>query len=232
MLAQRIATTLLRIEGTLMRKTLDAITAAMAAVQREGSWRCADPTIQQLDVMLVLEQSFEETFHHPKCAALEKALQERSPEASAQAALLDGERKRVDLLITAARSMLVEMPSDDPCNFQRLSSIWERYKTLRLGQMQWEESVLLPMAEQALDEAQWSHVASVFSRLLPANSPAPAQEPRCAPGGALNASQQCAFVGVRFVLERSLAASTLAQVGGAAARNAHFARPCPLVSAC
>ncbi len=231
MLAQRIATTLLRIESALMRKTLDAIAVAMAAVQRGGAWRCADPAIQQLDGLLVLEQSFEETFHHPKYAALEKALQERLPEATAQAALRDDKRRRVDLLITTARSMLVELSPDDPSNHQRLSSIWERYKALRLGQMQWEESVLLPMAEQALDEAQWSHVASVFSRLLPANSPVPAQEPEWVPRGGLNVSQQCAFIGARFVLECLPAASTLAQIGEAAARNAHFARPSPLASA-
>ena len=157
--AERHASTILRIDHSLMRQTL----STMTAVLRAGQWRRPGPALERLRELLHFEQAFEETCHRPKCYLMVKELRGRSPVVSGMMVAWDGDRATAALVLLRALGLLAAAEREEPGSDATLQALLEHRRDRVLEQLQLEETVLLAEANTVMSESQWSQLASEFS---------------------------------------------------------------------
>ena len=121
---------------------------------------------QSLDIVdtgLRFIDTFIDHFHHPKeDEFLFRALRRRTNEADYVLRDLQFEHAYAGQVLAELKSALNLAKGGDPAQIAHLAELMERHMNAQFAHMECEESVIFPLAQRVLNEADWRDIDRAF----------------------------------------------------------------------
>jgi len=153
------ALTIIRDEHGALSAMLRSMSMLLAEYRREGSM----PDFSVLRAMLFYMDEFPEKLHHTKEAQLLfPKVRERCPEIAATLDRLDRDHARGEKAIRDLEHDLLAFEVLGEPRREAFEKSVERYIDFYLTHMSLEEDVVLPLAQKALTEEDWTEIDAAF----------------------------------------------------------------------
>lgn len=157
--ARNAALARLHEEHRALARVMEALETVMAQIAATG----VAPDFVLLAAMLYYVDAVPEKFHHPKeDRYLFAALRARCEEAGAVLDRLEREHGRCPQLVSELERALVHWQGGAPDGCDAFALALARFCEFHRNHMRTEETLVLPLAERCLTEADWIAMAQAF----------------------------------------------------------------------